>query len=49
MPVALANVRSWGQTEKHLLVVSISGFDPGCVKTPTVNLRVEIPSRFLSI
>jgi hypothetical protein len=28
MPVALANVRSWGQTGKHLLVVSISGFDP---------------------
>jgi hypothetical protein len=28
MPVALANVRGWGQTGKHLLVVSISGFDP---------------------
>src|SRR5258705_9014866 len=23
-----------------------SAFDPGCVKTPTLNLRVEFPSRF---
>jgi hypothetical protein len=28
MPVALADVRSRGQTGKHLLVMSISGFDP---------------------
>src|SRR2546430_9896533 len=24
----------------------MSGLGPGCVKTPTFNLRVEIPSRF---
>src|SRR5712672_2249459 len=24
----------------------MSPFDPGCVKTPTLNLRVEFPSRF---
>src|SRR5258707_5950654 len=24
----------------------MSAFDPGCVKTPTLNLRVESPSRF---
>jgi hypothetical protein len=24
----------------------LAAFDPGCVKTPTLNLRVEFPSRF---
>jgi hypothetical protein len=32
-----------------LLAASSSLRDPGCVKTPRFNLRVEIPSRFLSI
>ena len=33
--VGTSNIRRWK-----------SAFDPGCVKTPTFNLRVEIPSRF---
>src|SRR5260370_31542976 len=28
MPVAFADVRSWGQTGKHLLDLSLTGFDP---------------------
>jgi hypothetical protein len=28
MPVALADVRSWGWTGKHVLDLSLTGFDP---------------------
>src|ERR1035437_9195278 len=38
MPTALSNVRSQGQSGKHMLALSFSGFDPGCVKT-----RLRIP------
>src|SRR5947208_4548360 len=31
---------------ENMLIASFSGFDPGCVKTPTLNLRVEFPARF---
>jgi hypothetical protein len=33
MPTALRDVRSQGQRGKHMLALSFSGFDPGCVKT----------------
>jgi hypothetical protein len=33
MPTALRNVRYQGQSGKHVLALSFSGFDPGCVKT----------------
>jgi hypothetical protein len=36
MPTAMRDVRSRGQSGKHILAVSLSGFDPGCVKTPTM-------------
>ena len=31
--VIRSNVRSWGQSGKHLLLLSFSAFDPDCVKT----------------
>jgi hypothetical protein len=37
------DVRFRKQSGRHLLLASISPFDPGCVKTLTFNLRVEIP------
>ena len=46
LPSPLMNVRCWGKSRRHLLSRSLSAFDPGCVKTPTPNLRVEFPSRF---
>jgi hypothetical protein len=48
MPTAMRDVRSRGQSGKHILAVSLSGFDPGCVKTPMPNFRLEFPSRFRS-
>jgi hypothetical protein len=36
MPNALRNVRSQGQSGKHLLALSFSGFDP----TPTFTLHL---------
>src|SRR5258708_21570921 len=33
VPKYLGNVRYWVNSGKHLLAASISGFDPGCVKT----------------
>jgi hypothetical protein len=41
MPTASRDVRSQGQSGNHILASSFSGFDPGCVKTPTSNLSVE--------
>jgi hypothetical protein len=32
----LRNVRYQGQSGSHMLALSFSGFDPGCVKTPSV-------------
>jgi hypothetical protein len=46
MPTVFRDVRFKGQSGKHLLALSISEFDLGCVKTPTLNLHVEFPSRF---
>ena len=45
MPKDLGDVRCWVNSGKHVLALSFSGFDPGCVKTPTSNLRVESLSR----
>ena len=36
MPTLLRNVRSQGQSGKHLLALSFSGFDQDCVKTPSM-------------
>jgi hypothetical protein len=33
MPKHLGDVRCWVNSGKHLLSLSFSGFDPGCVKT----------------
>src|SRR6266513_5927344 len=46
MPKHLGDVRCWVNSGKHMLSLSFSGFDPGCVKTPMANFRVELPSRF---
>jgi hypothetical protein len=35
MAIASRNVRSQAHGGKHLLALSFSGFDPGCVKTLT--------------
>jgi hypothetical protein len=40
MPTALRDVRSQGQSGKHMLALSFSGFDPGCVTTDIVCARV---------
>jgi hypothetical protein len=46
MPVTLADVRSSGWTGKHLLVVSISGFDP----EPTwIGLKFRSAAIFLGV
>ena len=45
MPKYLGDVRCWVNSGKHLLSLSFSVFDPGCVKTPSSNSRVEILSR----
>jgi hypothetical protein len=42
MPAALRDVRSQGQSGKHLLALSFSGFDPGCVKTCTSQECAEL-------
>jgi hypothetical protein len=33
MALELGDVRYWMNSGKHLLALSFSGFDPGCVKT----------------
>src|SRR6266481_2444561 len=48
MPTPLRNVRSRGQSGKHLLALSFSGFDPGCVKTCTSSECAELLSLFSS-
>ena len=35
-----------GVQRKSVATSPTSQFDPGCVKTQTLNLRVEFPSRF---
>src|SRR6266404_1251941 len=42
MPTALREVRSQGQSGKHVLDLSSSGFDPGCVKTCTSQECAEL-------
>src|SRR5260221_12643810 len=42
MPTALRNVRYQGQSGKHVLALSFSGFDPGCVKTCTSQECAEL-------
>src|SRR5258707_11815442 len=42
MPTLFRNVRSQGQSRKHLLALSFSGFDPGCVKTCTSQVSAEL-------
>jgi hypothetical protein len=39
MPTALRDVRSQGQSVKHLLALSFSGFDP--TETSSINVIVE--------
>jgi hypothetical protein len=36
MPPWSPYVRCWGQSGKHMLALSFSVFDPGCVKTPSM-------------
>src|SRR6202035_5971166 len=48
MPTPLLNVRSRVRSGKHLLFASISGFDPGCVKTREVETRRELHSSVCS-
>src|SRR5207248_3025564 len=48
MPTALRDVRSQGQSGKHLLALSFSGFDPGCVKTRLSQGRAELFSQLPS-
>src|SRR6266446_7781201 len=42
MPTASSNVRFQGQLGKHLLALSFSLFDPGCVKTCTSQECAEL-------
>src|SRR5260370_34588394 len=42
MPTALRNVSYQGQSGKHVLALSFSGFDPGCVKTCTSQECAEL-------
>src|SRR5258708_33064154 len=44
MPTLFRNVRSQGQSRKHMLALSFSGFDPGCVKTCTSQECAELLS-----
>jgi hypothetical protein len=46
MPTALRDVRSQGQSGKHMLALSFSGFDPGCAKTCTRGDCAELFSLF---
>jgi hypothetical protein len=48
MPTYLGDVRCWVNSGKHLLSLSFSGFDPGCVKTRTSRECVELFSLFFS-
>src|SRR5258708_16716067 len=48
MPTALRDVRSQGQSGKHLLALSFSGFDLGCVKTCAHETCAELFSLVLS-
>src|SRR6478672_4546218 len=42
MPKYLDDVRCWVNSGKHLLALSFSGFDPGCVKTCTSQECAEL-------
>src|SRR5258708_5694087 len=48
MPTALRDVRSRGQSGKHMLAWSFSGFDPACVKTRASKECAELFSPFSS-
>jgi hypothetical protein len=48
MPTTLRDVRFQGQSGKHMLASSFSGFDPGCVKTCTSRECAELFSLFSS-
>src|SRR6266481_3187280 len=48
MPTSLRDVRSEGQSGKHLLALSFSGFDPGRVKTCASRECAELCSLFSS-
>src|SRR5258708_18548823 len=48
MPTLFRNVRSEGQSGKHVLALSFSGFDPGCVKTRSRRECAELFSPFSS-
>src|SRR5258705_4571174 len=48
MPTVFRDVRFQGQSGKHLLALSFSGFDPGCVKTCTSRECAELFSLFSS-
>jgi hypothetical protein len=41
MPTPLRNVGSQGQSGKHMLALSFSAFDPGCVKKLKKSKRDE--------
>jgi len=45
MPTALRDVRFQGQSGKHMLTLSFSGFDPGCVETRLSRGRSELFSQ----
>src|SRR5258705_6656241 len=42
MAFVFGDVRSWGQSGKHMLALSFSAFDPGCVKTCTSQECAEL-------
>jgi hypothetical protein len=42
MSITLRDVRFQGQSGKHMLASSFSGFDPGCVKTCAHEKRAEL-------
>ena len=48
MPKDLGDVRCWVNSGKHVLALSFSGFDPGCVKTCTSRECAELFSLFSS-
>src|SRR6266481_6545074 len=48
MPPWSLYVRCWGQSGKHILALSFSAFDPGCVKTCTRGECAELFSLFSS-
>jgi hypothetical protein len=45
MPTASSNVRVWGQSGKHMLVLSSSQFDPGRVETFFVPQKLHATGR----